>query len=274
MTNELPLQPFTVKSALFTDTAARAANASTMSGPGVVGRASASGEASEALPGSAFAGSGPQAGGLRGPGGSGPRGPQLPPDDNGSFEFPEGLIGRVIQWTVGIGFLVLYTASERYPEVASLSIVALIGCFLLRLNRRERQIAAAPLVVSGVRLALRMATTLFRLPLLRAATTYSVNPAYPASQFRPQDYGITWVPLFLAICLFFMPKRTSVTMKIVLACSAVLLVTGLLPSEGYLYIFAMVQMLLFFGIGVGLLVDFLPKGGDAHTREAAWGART
>jgi hypothetical protein len=273
VTNEPPLQPFTVKSALFTNAAARAANASAMSGAGVAERASATGEESAALPGSAFAGSVPHAGSLRGPGGSGPRGPRLPPDD-GSFELPEGLIGRVIQWTVGIGFLALYTASERYPEVASLSIVALIGCFLLRLSRRERQIASAPLVVSGVRLALRMATTLFRLPLLRAATTYSVSPANAASQFRPQDYGITWVPLFLAICLFFMPKRTSVTMKIVLACSAVLLVAGLLPSDGYLYIFAMMQMLLFLGIGVGLLVDFLPNGGDAHTREAPWGART
>jgi hypothetical protein len=62
-------------------------------------------------------------------------------------------------------------------------------------------------------------------------------------------------------------------MKIVLVASAVLLVTGLLPGDGYLYIFATVQMLLFLGIAVGLLVDFLPQGGNAHAREAAWGAR-
>lgn len=260
MTYNQPLQPFTVKSSLLSDPRSNASDASN-SGWQVPG--AQNGALNDFTP----HGAGGSAGG-----GSGPRGPQEPPNDAGGWQIPEGFLGRMIQWTAALGFVALYSASQRYAEAAPLEILVLVACVMLRLNRRERQVAAVPAVVAGTRLVLEMATTFARLPFLQAAGR-AMAPANAAVNWNPQAFGVTWVPLFCASCLFYMPKRTAVTAKIILVCSVVLLVTGLLPSEGYLYIFAMVQMALFVAVGIGLIFDFVPQPSNAATRQAVWGAR-
>ena len=260
MTNNQPIQPFTVKSSLLNDPPSRAYDAS---GSGTQVSGPRNGALNDFTPHGV-------GGGARG--GSGPRGPQEPPSDSGGWQMPEGFLGRVIQWTAALAFVALYLASQRYAEAAPLEILVLVACVMLRLNRRERQLAAVPVVVAGTRLVLEMATRFARLPFLQSAER-AMAPANAAVNWNPQAFGVTWVPLFCSICLFYMPKRTAVTAKVILVCSVVQLMTGLLPGEGYLYIFAMVQMALFVAVGIGLIFDFVPQPSSPATRQAMWGAR-
>jgi len=61
--------------------------------------------------------------------------------------------------------------------------------------------------------------------------------------------------MFFSICLIFIPKRDSVTFKIVVAESCLLLASGLLPGQGFLCIFYLLDYLLFIAIVVGIFVD-------------------
>jgi hypothetical protein len=66
--------------------------------------------------------------------------------------------------------------------------------------------------------------------------------------------------------------RESVTFRIVLAASCLLLASGLLPGQGFLCIFYLIDYLLFMAIVVGIFVDlktYLPTAarpnlGAAH----------
>jgi hypothetical protein len=69
------------------------------------------------------------------------------------------------------------------------------------------------------------------------------------------DPGFIWLPMFFSICLVFIPRRDSVTFKIVLAGSCVLLASGLLPGQGFVAIFYMVDATLFIAMVVGIFVD-------------------
>lgn len=207
----------------------------------------------------------PQPGGR----GGGPRGME-PPDGSDFWNFPGDADAGAVKLLAGMLFVAVYALSQRYAQTAPLMILMLIACVILRLNKRERQFAAVPIAIAGVRLALTMAGSFAKFRFIQttpAALTNNLN------NLKPQDFGVMWLPLFFAICLFYMPKRISITAKIMLVCSMLLLVTGLMPGYGYLYMFAMVQLMLFMAIGIGLILDFVPKpGNDAH-RQAVWGAR-
>jgi hypothetical protein len=163
-------------------------------------------------------------------------------------------------------FIALYSLAQRYAQVIPVTVGVLVVCTLLRMNGRERMFAAVPVGIAGILLALHMAALFARQAAGMASGFFPGN-------IKPQDYGVNWLPLFFSVCLFYMPKRVSVTARIVLACSVVLLVAGLLPGDGYLYIFALAQMMLFVVIGVGLIIDFAPKQGHAAGSNVFHGAR-
>ena len=199
--------------------------------------------------------------------GGGPAGTE-PPGGSDFWNFSGDADAGAVKLLAGMLCASAYALSQRYAEIAPLMILLLIACVILRLNRRERQFASVPIAVAGIRLALNVASSFVNSRFIQ------VTPAPLANNVKPEDFGVTWLPLFLAICLFYMPKRVSITAKIVLACSVVLLVTGLMPGEGYLYMFAMVQFMLFMAIGIGLILDFVPRAGNGAHREAVWGARS
>jgi hypothetical protein len=68
-----------------------------------------------------------------------------------------------------------------------------------------------------------------------------------------------WLPLFFAVCLFYMPRFETCTGKILMVGSVLLLVSGLLPGGGFEVIFITTQYFLFIAIVVGLAVDFARK---------------
>ena len=205
-------------------------------------------------------------------GGTGGPRPPVPPSgsggngDSGSWQLPGGAMGGVIRSLAAMLFIALYSLTQQYAQVIPVTVVVLIACTLLRMNTRERMFAAVPVGIAGILLALHMAA-LFAKPVFGMAySSMTVN-------LKPQNFGVNWLPLFFSVCLFYMPKRISVTARIALACSVVLLVSGLLPGDSYLYIFAMAQMMLFIVIGVGLIIDFVPKPEHAAGSNALHGAR-
>jgi hypothetical protein len=141
-------------------------------------------------------------------------------------------------------------------------IALLIGCVLLRMGARERQFAAVPVALAGIRLALQLTSSFPLWAVAQSAPFSGRNPV------KPQEFGVGWLPLFFSVCLFFMPKRISLTSKIILAGSVILLVAGLLPGDGYLFVFAMVQYFLFLAIAIGLLIDFIPQSANTAVRTA------
>ena len=206
----------------------------------------------------------PKAGnsGPQGPAGSRTPGGGSGDGDPSSSDPSRGYFG----WLAALVFVAIYAVSQRYPQLAPLTIAVLIACVLFRLGPRERQFAAVPVAVAGIRLGLQLANS----PIWGLGRTASiVNP----NVVRPADFGLVWLPLFFSVCLFYMPKRISVTSKIILACSIVLLISGLVPGEGYIYLFAMVQYFLFIAIAVGLLIDFVPKPASSMSHAAVHGVR-
>lgn len=64
-----------------------------------------------------------------------------------------------------------------------------------------------------------------------------------------------WILAFLSACLFFMPRTESATVKIVVLESFLVVLSSLLPGEGFLMIFAIFNYTLFFAMAVGLFAD-------------------
>ena len=61
--------------------------------------------------------------------------------------------------------------------------------------------------------------------------------------------------MFFAICLIYMPRLDTVTYKMVLAGSFSILASGLLPGNGYMAIFFLLNYTLFFAVVICLSVD-------------------
>jgi len=66
---------------------------------------------------------------------------------------------------------------------------------------------------------------------------------------------LPWVPMFLAVCIFYLPQNATVTGTIVRAAAFALLISGLIPGEGYIVILGMIQYTLFLGVLIGLIAD-------------------
>jgi hypothetical protein len=143
-------------------------------------------------------------------------------------------------------FIFAYSRTE--PLVAPLVLVVLLGCLFFRMDNRPRQIAAVPLTLAAIKLAFEMATYL----------NTSARISSPQSSL-PLDPGFIWLPMFFSACLVFIPRRDSFTFKIVLAGSCALLASGLLPGQGFVVIFYMVDSLLFVAIVVGIVLDLKPR---------------
>lgn len=195
---------------------------------------------------------------------SGPQGPSGPRTPGGSdTSDPSG--GRSTGpygWLAALAFFAIYFVTQRYVQLAPVMIALLIGCVLLRMGARERQFAAVPVALAGIKLALLL-TSSFSFWAVAQSTSFADR-----NLVKPQEFGVGWLPLFFSVCLFYMPKRVSLTSKIILASSIILLVAGLLPGDGYLFVFAMIQYFLFLAIAIGLLIDFIPPSANTMVRTA------
>ena len=138
----------------------------------------------------------------------------------------------------------LFVFSHGEPLVAPLALLVLLGCLFIRLDNQPRQIAAVPLTLATIKLSCQMAS------LLSSST--------PGALFLRNfstDTGFIWLPMFFSISLIFIPRRDSATFKIVIGGSGVLLASGLLPGQGFVAIFYLIDYTLFIAVVVGIFLD-------------------
>lgn len=141
------------------------------------------------------------------------------------------------------GFLAIYFLVERDPSFAPASVLALLVCVLARLDDAKRRAAAIPISLAAFMLAGRLG--------IHAA-------AASAGGHRPElaEPGGAWLPLFFAACIFLTPELKNYTGRLMMSMSVLLLVSGLLPGQGFEFIFITCQYFLFLAIVVGLGIDF------------------
>jgi hypothetical protein len=143
-------------------------------------------------------------------------------------------------------FLFISGMSRNAAVAAPLVMLVLLACLLLRMNPRERALTAVPLTFSAVRLGAQLASPL-------GVWHYAMQAASPPS--RPFDTGTVWLPLFLSAYLFFTSTMDSHTGRVVFWYSLAVLLSGLLPGEGYVVILGMLYYTLFFVILVSIIMD-------------------
>ena len=165
------------------------------------------------------------------------------PTQSSAEDLFRGLTNPAPRWAVAplFGFAFFYI--ERMPFFAPLTILILLSCLLSRMENDVRKIAAVPLTLSAIKLSFEMSSQL------------AYNFWVPGTPGSSNDVGFLWLPIFFSACLVFIPVRESVTFRIVLAGSCLLLASGLLPGQGFLCIFYLINYLLFIAIVAGIFVD-------------------
>ena len=162
-----------------------------------------------------------------------------------TFDFTKGLTKE--SRMLAIPFFGLFLVTENLQlAIAPISILILFVCLYHRMDERMRQIASIPLAFSTILLALQVGFGRG----MGIAAVISGTQAKDTSA-----WGMPFVPLFLAACLFFIPLRETYTFKLAMADSFVLLASGLIPGEGFLVIFYLVHYTLFLAVVVAMFSD-------------------
>jgi len=163
-------------------------------------------------------------------------------------------------------FLFIYAMSGNVVVAAPLVTLVLLACLLFRMTPRQRTLTAVPLTFSAVRLA-----TQFAGPL--GIWQYAL-PTFPAGGNTHWYTGAVWLPLFLSTYLFFTSSIDSTTGRLVFWYSVAVLLSGLLPGEGYAVICAMLYYTLFFVLLVTIIADLNPSSNAQPLRPLAEPSRT
>jgi hypothetical protein len=141
-------------------------------------------------------------------------------------------------------FAVIYFLGRNSYFMSPLLIVILLACVLYRMNARERAIAGIPATIAAIRLGMGL------------ADDFTLNRVSNHPNLLPmQAPGVTWVPLFLAACLFYSPWKLSRTSRAVFWQSLVYLMAGLLPTGGSFVVSTVITFGLFFVITLTLILD-------------------
>jgi hypothetical protein len=183
-------------------------------------------------------------------GSGGPGAPSGPGWDTpfGRFDWNEA------RWLVMILFALMYWAAARDRQLQPLTLLVLLACLLFKMDSRSRNIAGVPLALAALKLVYQMNPGATVMPGTQILLPENVKAAMT---------GLPWVPMFLAICIFYLPQNANVTGMIARATAMGLLISGLIPGDGYVMVLAMVQYTLFIGVLVGLIADF-SAGQNSH----------
>jgi hypothetical protein len=195
---------------------------------------------------------------------SGPQQPGGGADGPNSF-WTRKLFGSwdmsVVRWLALPLFALVYCATQQLPDLRPATIFVLLVCLLSRMEKRDRALAGVPLTLAAFRLVYQMTVVAQPSVFQPGVSTPQVFPTQTAESWL----GMPWVPLFLAICIFYLPLKATVTGKILSVGAICLLISGLLPGSGYVAIFGMIQYTLFIGVVVGLIADHTSHANGSHT---------
>jgi hypothetical protein len=155
----------------------------------------------------------------------------------------ESRLGRPLsnQFLVGAGFALIYALTQYFGPLAVLGILALLPCVLHRVDDRQRRIALAPLTFAALMLTQKFFST----------ETTGLPGGYPFSRVPAP-----WLPLFLGVCLYYMPDGVSWSRQAMLGLGALVLLSGLLPGSAFVVVFGAVEYLLFVAVAIALGMDF------------------
>lgn len=153
-------------------------------------------------------------------------------------------------------FLFIPAMCGNLAVAGPLVMLVLLACLLFRMSPRERAVTAVPLTFSAVRLGTQMAGPL-------GIWRYAMSPA-SLSVASQMGTGIVWLPLFLAAYLFFTSGIESHTGRVVFWYSLTVLLSGLLPGEGYAVVCAILYYTLFFVMLVTIVTDLQPRANIAR----------
>jgi len=170
------------------------------------------------------------------------------PEDHQQPDWFENLETPTARLFVALLFTLIFGISWRRPEFSSLTIIVMVGCLLYRLDTWQRRLATAPLLLAAIRFCLLLPAYSVE---MAGPNPIRGNPNYPPAG----DSSVPWILAFLSACLFFMPRTESATTKIVVLESFLVVLSSLLPGEGFLIIFAIFNYTLFFAMAVGLFAD-------------------
>src|SRR5262249_3908453 len=120
---------------------------------------------------------------------------------------------------------------------------------LYRMDSRERKIAAIPLTFGAIRFALGLTVH------FHWSTTLFGSAGTPPALLD----SLLWMPTLCSAYLFYSPWKSSHTSRVVFWDSMALLLSGLIPGEGYLYISALLFYTLFIAITIAMIMDFMPE---------------
>lgn len=163
---------------------------------------------------------------------------------------------------VGVLFALLFGAACMRPEFSPLTVIILTGCLMYRLQPWQRNLAGVPLLFAAFRFFLTS-------PALYENLALRIDPFTRRQDYTPGgEFGVSWIPAFLSACLFFMPRRESVTLKIVVVESFAVILSSLLPGQGFLTILAILNYTLFFTVIVGLFLDLKPSAREIFSNAA------
>lgn len=149
--------------------------------------------------------------------------------------------------SAAILFAAIFFLGRHLYFMAPLLVVVLLACVLYRLNGRERTILAIPVTFAAIRLGTALGDEF----TLNAVSNYSTI-------LRVQATGVTWLPLFLAACLFYTPWKLSYTSRAIFWQALIYLMAGLLPVEGFFVVSTVLTYGIFFVISFAMIRDFSP----------------
>ncbi|MGB9068914.1 MAG: hypothetical protein WCC21_10105 [Candidatus Acidiferrales bacterium] len=163
------------------------------------------------------------------------------------------------RWLVMILFALMYWAAARDRQLQPLTVLVLLACLLFKMDSRSRNIGGVPLALAALKLVYQMNPGATLMPGTQILLPENAKAAMT---------GLPWVPMFLAICIFYLPQNATVTGMIARATAIGLLISGLIPGDGYVIVLAMVQYTLFVGVLVGLIADFSANGAGQNSHRA------
>lgn len=170
------------------------------------------------------------------------------PEDHQQPAWFENLETAYARMLVALLFALIFGIAWRRPEFSPLTVIVVVGCLLYRLEAWQRKLASVPLLLAAIRFYLLVPAF--------SAEVIGPNPIRGNPYSLPgSESSIPWFLAFLSVCLFFMPRGESTTLKIVVLESFAVVLSGLLPGEGFLAILALFNYTLFFALAVGLFVD-------------------
>ena len=146
--------------------------------------------------------------------------------------------------------LVGLSALTATQILTPLVLLCLLGVLLYRMDDTSRKLAAIPLTFGAFRLIGNVSL------LLNWDSTNPNQRGWGGGGTTWETcLGIPWVPMLLAATLFYAPIKNAVTTKIMYWESIAMMISGLIPGQGFIGVLCVIHYTLFIAVTVGLAID-------------------